>query len=100
MSDPKADIEPDILAEPARSGDQTYHRMVVSSLTLDQVQKYGGGEAASATKLLQNNYPVQCSQLASSKPGNFARALGEFEAFEGTVLLNGIKSRYDQLNSQ
>ena len=91
MSDPKADIDADVLGEPALSSDRAYYRMVASSLSLDQMEEYSG-EGGSACKLLQS---VICS-IVNSDTDQYLHALGEFKAFDGTQSLNGIKNRYEQ----
>ena len=93
VNDPATDVDPDIISEPSLSSDRNYFRVVMSSLTMDQMEEYGGGEAQSATKLLQN---LLCS-IAECDTEDFLHALGEFDKFEGTVSLNGIKNRFEQL---
>ena len=93
LNDPLTDIDGDVVAEPALTSDKSYFRMVVTSLSIDQMEDYGKGEDQSACKLLQN---ILCS-VAESDTDVFLEALGEFEKFGGTGTLNGIKNRFEQL---
>ena len=92
LDDPRQDIDADVIAEPALSSDQHYYRVVVASLSMDQLAKYGGNETKSASKLLQN---ILCS-VAECDVDHYVGALTEFKEFGGTETLNGIKSRFGQ----
>ena len=40
------------------------------------------------------------SSVSNTKSGNYVKALREFEEFEGTVSLNGVKNRFDQFTAK
>ena len=60
---------------------------------MDQMEDYGGDEVKSSSKLLQN---ILCS-VAERDTEESLHALEDFDKFEGTMSLNGIKNRFEQL---
>ena len=52
--DATVDLSPHILVMPASSSDRTYIREVLSSMTAEQINKYGSGEVESALKLMHS----------------------------------------------
>ena len=96
INDPTTDIDHDVLVDPALASDTGYFRVVVTSLSMDQMEDFGKGEDKSAVKLLQN---VLCS-VAECDTTEYLHAFDEFEKFEGTEVLNGIKNRFDQFQNK
>ena len=54
IDDATVDLSPHILVDPARTSDASYVREVLSSMTAEQIEKYGSNEVNSAVKLMKS----------------------------------------------
>ena len=86
----KVDLAPHILVMPASTSDRAYAREVVSSMTADQMEKYGSGEVDSAVKLIQ----TVILKIADFKMDEYIHNVAAFNSYEGSTDASSVKARF------
>ena len=95
IDDMSMDLTPHLTAEPAISDDASYAREVFASLTPDQIQKFGGGEKASALTLIQN----VMKYVADMKMTVYVSHATSFNAVSATVDPTAVRGRFNNFTS-
>ena len=90
IDDATVDLSPHILVMPASSSDRTYIREVLSSMTAEQIDKYGSGEVESALKLMQS----VILKIADFKMDQYIHNVAAFNSYEGSTDANSVKARF------
>jgi hypothetical protein len=96
VNDIYMDLTAELSAEPAHSDDMSYAREVLTSLTPDQFEKYGGSERASACQILQN----VLQSIADSKTVIYVHHIGAFQALQVTSEPHAMKGRFSDAEAK
>ena len=94
IDDATVDLSPHILVDPARTSDASYVREVLSSMTAEQIEKYGSNEVNSAVKLMKS----VIANIADYKMDEYIHRVSAFNAYEGSTDANSVKARFSHFS--